>query len=152
VQYEHTQHGVWHRILLLLAGLAVLGGWLVRRETPVAVLLLATAAIFLFCSLLFASLTVRDEVDRLSVRFGPLPLLGTTIRYADITSVERGRTNIIDGWGVHYILWRGWTYNLWGFDCVKLTLGKKIIRVGTDDAPALAEFLRTKMTSASSQD
>ena len=29
---------------------------------------------------------------------------------------------------------RGWTYNLWGFDCVKLTLGRKIIRVGTNDA------------------
>jgi hypothetical protein len=36
------------------------------------------------------------------------------------------------------------TYNLWGFDCVKLTLGQKIVRVGTDDAENLAKFLRER--------
>ena len=71
-------------------------------------------------------------------------LLRKRIRYADITGVEIGRTGIIDGWGIHYIPGRGWTYNLWGFDCVKLTLGRKIIRVGTDDAEDLVKFLREK--------
>ncbi len=52
---------------------------------------------------------------------------------------------MIDGWGIHYILGRGWTYNLWGFGCVKLTLGKKVIRVGTDDVENLAQFLRGKV-------
>ena len=83
---------------------------------------------------------IRDEGDCLAIRFGPLPVFRKLIRYADIRGVEVGRTRIIDGWGVHYILGRGWTYNLWGFDCVKLTLGRKIIRVGTDDAEALATF------------
>ena len=58
---------------------------------------------------------------------------------------EIGRTNIIDGWGIHYFPGRGWTYNIWGFDCVKLTLGRKIIRVGTDDAEELAKFIREKI-------
>ena len=75
---------------------------------------------------------------------GPLPVLSKTIRYADITNIEVGRTKIIDGWRVHYILGRGWTYNIWGFGCVKLTLGRKIIRVGTDDAEGLATFLGKK--------
>ena len=34
--------------------------------------------------------------------------------------------------------------NLWGFACVKLTLGRKVIRVGTDDAEGLAKFLGEK--------
>ena len=48
------------------------------------------------------------------------------------------------GWGIHYFPGRGWTYNIWGFACVKLTLGRKIIRVGTDDADGLARFLGEK--------
>ena len=88
---------------------------------------------------------MSDEGDRLALRFGPLPLLRKMIRYADITSVEIGRTKIIDGWGMHHVPGRGWTYNLWGFACVKLTLGRKIIRVGTDDADELAKIIREKM-------
>lgn len=50
----------------------------------------------------------------------------------------------MDGWGIHYILGRGWTYNLWGFGCVKLTLGRKVVRVGSDDVENLVEFLKAK--------
>ena len=95
---------------------------------------MAIAAIFALCGLMFGSLTISDEGEWLALRFGPLPVLRKTIRYADITGVEVGRTTIIDGWGIHYMPGRGWTYNIWGFGCVKLTLGRKIIRVGTDDA------------------
>jgi hypothetical protein len=78
---------------------------------------------------------------RLALRFGPLPVLRKTIRYAEITGVEIGRTTILDGWGVHYMPGRGWTYSIWGFTCVKLTLGRKVMRVGTDDAEGLVKFL-----------
>ena len=63
------------------------------------------------------------------------------------TCVEIGCTSILDGWGIHYIPGRGWTYNVWGFACVKLTLGRKVIRVGTDDADELAKAIRAKMGS-----
>jgi len=92
----------------------------------------------------FTSLTIGDEGDFLSIRFGPLPVIRKTIRYADITAVEIGRTSFIDGWGIHYMPGSGWTYNIWGFACVKLTQGRKIIRVGTDDAEGLAEVIREK--------
>ena len=55
-----------------------------------------------------------------------------------------GRTSILDGWGMDYVPGHGWTYNVWGFGCVKLTLGRKIIRVGTDDAEGLAKVIREK--------
>ena len=94
---------------------------------------------------MFGSLTIRDEGECLALRYGPLPIIRKRIRYADITSIEPGRTKIIDGWGIHYILGRGWTYNLWGFGCVKLTLGRKVIRLGTDDGDNLLKFLHDKL-------
>ncbi len=153
--YKHTQHGRWHYLFLLFSvAMAVavwltrreLGVWLLHRHLTVLNLVLATAAIFAVCGLMFGSLTIRDEGERLALRFGPLPILRKRIRYADITGVEIGRTKIIDGWGIHYTPGRGWTYNLWGFGCVKLTLGRKVIRVGSDDVDDLARFLRDKLT------
>ena len=54
---------------------------------------------------------------------------------------------LLDGWGIHYMLGRGWTYNLWGRDCAKITLGRRIIRVGTDDVKNLVACLREKIRS-----
>lgn len=143
--YEHVQRGGWQTVLFALAAVMTVGAWLARRDRTATIIVVCIAGIFLLCALVFGSLTVRDEGDRLALRFGPLPLLRKRIRYADITSVEAGRTSFIDGWGIHYILGRGWTYNIWGFGCVKLTLGKKVIRVGSDDVENLAAFLRTKI-------
>lgn len=98
---------------------------------------------------MFGSLTIRDEGEWLALRYGPLPVLRKRIRYADITSVEAGRTSIIDGWGIHYIPGRGWTYNLWGFGCARLTLGRKVIRIGSDDVDNLVRFLRGKVAKLS---
>ncbi|MGO9112073.1 MAG: hypothetical protein ACLP9L_22845 [Thermoguttaceae bacterium] len=151
--YNHTQYGRLHYLFLVfsLAMLVAvwltrreLGAWLGHRELAVLNLVLAIAAIFAFCGLVFGTLTIGDEGEWLAIRFGPLPVLRKTIRYADITGVEIGRTKFIDGWGIHYCLGRGWTYNVWGFDCVKLTLGRKIIRVGTDDAENLAKCLHER--------
>ena len=143
--YNHTQHGYWHYVLFAVALVTSVGAFLAHSEPPLTIILMVSAAIFALCGLVFGSLTIRDEGDCLALRFGPLPLLRKRIRYADITAVETGRTSIIDGWGIHYCPGRGWTYNLWGFACVKLTLGRKIIRVGTDDAEGLAKVIREKM-------
>ena len=144
MSYNHTQHGRWHYILFAFALAALVGSWLARREPSVVVMVLVIAAIFSLCGLVVGALTVRDEGDWLALGFGPLPLLRKRIRYAEITAVEVGRTGVIDGWGIHYMPGRGWTYNIWGFDCVKLTLGRKVIRIGTDDAENLATFIREK--------
>ena len=152
VGYEHTQYGVWHRILLGLVALMLVGAWIAHGEMPVVVLLLATAGIFLVCAVTFGSLTIRDEGQRLALRYGPVPILRKRFRYADITSVESGRSKVIDGWGIHCIPGRGWTYNLWGFGCAKLSLGRKVVRLGSDDVDNLVEFLRTRLSAGSPDD
>jgi hypothetical protein len=145
MSYHHTQHGRWHYVLLAFALATLAGVLIVRSHPPLDDILLAIAAIFALCGLVFGSLTVSDEGQWLALRFGPLPLVGRRIRYTDITGVEIGRTSIIDGWGAHFMPGRGWTYNIWGFGCVQLTLGRKVVRVGTDDAEGLAKFLCEKI-------
>ncbi len=142
--YNHTQYGRWHYVLFALTLAILAGAWLARSAPAIVVINLAIAAVFALCGLVFGSLTICDEGQWLALHFGPLPLIRKRICYDAITGVETGRTRIIDGWGIHYMPGRGWTYNIWGFDCVKLTLGRKIIRVGTDDAENLAKFLGEK--------
>ena len=33
--YGHTQHGGWHRVLLIMAGMMLIGTWLARQEFAV---------------------------------------------------------------------------------------------------------------------
>jgi hypothetical protein len=145
MRYERTQRAPLHYILWAVGAALLIGAWQSRAE-PVAVIVLVAAAVaMLLAAQMFASLTVRDEGDFLALRYGPLPVFRKRIRYADITHVEPGRTSIIDGWGIHYLPGRGTTYNLWGFGCVKLSLGRKTIRIGSDDVDNLTEFLRGKI-------
>jgi hypothetical protein len=147
MSYSHTQHGRFHYGLYVAVCALLAAAW-GSRDQPLlmCVVLVAAGLIFLFTQS-FHYLTVRDEGDALAIRFGPFPLLRKRIPYSRITAVEPGRTSLIDGWGVHWVPFRGWTYNIWGFDCVKVYLDNRIIRVGSDDVENLVEFLRTKIES-----
>jgi hypothetical protein len=145
MEYEHTQRGPLYLIVYGLGVAVLVGAWFLRH---VPELWRSWAGIAVVSALLAESLrylTVRDEGDWLAIRFGPLPLFRKRIRYADVTAVEPDRTTFGDGWGIHWAPGRGWTYNLWGFDCVRLTLGRKVIRVGSDDVDNLVDFLRAKV-------
>lgn len=147
MEYHHTQKGWFHRMFYaVVVGMAVLM-WFVRHDTAAVAAIGGAAGVLFVVALAFHWMTVRDEGDSLVIRYGPLPLLGTRIRYAEITAVEPGQTSLIDGWGVHYIPWRGWTYNLWGFGCARLQLGNRVVRIGTDDVDNLVSFLRRKVRS-----
>ena len=143
--YQHTQTGPLH-FLLYAIGLAMLvAAWFARGE-PVALWVLSIVGVLMWVfAFSFHHMTVEDEIDSLAIRFGPLPLLHKRIAYDRITSVESGRTSLVDGWGIHYVPGRGWTYNIWGFGCAKLTLGGKVIRVGSDDVENLVRFLQTRI-------
>jgi hypothetical protein len=143
--YSHTQKAPLCLILygsaLACFALAWTAGHAPDSTTAAAVgLLLALLAPALH------HLTVEDQGDRLAIRFGLLPLFRRTVRYADITSVEVGRTGILEGGGIRYSIRRGWVWKLWGRDCVVLRLKNgSILRIGTDDAANLACFLEGKI-------
>jgi len=145
--YRHVQHAPLCLLLYILAIVFLVTGLVLKSEPPISWLFPPIGLLMLVLAASFHHLTVEDQIDRLSIRFGPIPLFRRTIRYDDIISAEIGRTTILDGWGIHMSLRGGWVWNLWGRDCVVLQLRKGILRVGTDDAENLADFVNQKIST-----
>lgn len=144
MSYSHRQHGPLYLLLLAAAAAMLAGAWFLRDVLPAAIGLVAVAAVVAALALAFVHLTVRDEGEYLSVRFGPLPLFGTRIAYRDVIDAQPGRSTALDGWGVHWMPQRGWIFNLWGYDCVVVRMRDGTVRIGSDDARGLAEFIRSR--------
>ncbi len=140
--YVHRQTAVlWFACLLPSVILAGLAAFLPADVSTVLRWILGgAAALFVVLALSFVWLETRDSGDALQVCFGPFPSFSLNVRYTDIRTAARGRSALIDGWGIHYIPGRGWTWNLWGRDCVELELksGRRI-RIGTDDPDGLLD-------------
>ena len=101
----------------------------------------------LFLAASIHHLTVSHLGDKLSIRFGPIPLFRRKVKYADIVKVEVGRTLLLDGLGIHYSMRGGWVWNIWGRDCVVVHMNQGTLRIGTDDAENLAAFLAQRIES-----
>jgi hypothetical protein len=152
MRYAHTQRGGLHWLLWLTAGICLVGAWGAHSEGGAlyaVLLLVGVGALTAVLALCFVTLTVRDGGDALEVRFGPIPLFKKRVPYAGIESVQAARSALIDGWGVHWIPGRGWTWNLWGFECVELSVDGDTLRIGTDDAPGLERFLLGRIGATS---
>jgi hypothetical protein len=146
--YQHTQRSPLHILLYVPAAFMFFVAWQLRNTAPPSIAVLLVAVILVVLAFAFQTLTVSTGRDHLDVRYGPLNLFGTRIYYRDITGVEPGKTSLIDGWGIHFVPFRGWTMNLWGFDCVRIERGTKVIRIGTDDTQNLVDVLRQKVAEA----
>ena len=142
--YHHTQKAALYWMFYALVPVFLIGAVSLSHEPPVAIILSVVGMMMLVVAASFHHLTVVDEGDRLAVQFGPLPLFRRTIRYEDMHRVEIGKTTLLDGWGIHLSLRGGWVWNIWGRDCVVIH-HRGILRVGTDDAEHLAQFLKTKL-------
>jgi hypothetical protein len=145
MNYTHTQRGPIWLILVAFSAAGFIAAWTVRDQASLAVGLTCLGAAMLVVALCFATLTVRDEGHSLLVRYGPVPLFHKRIAYETITDAKSTRSAFIDGWGIHYIPGRGWTFNLWGWTCVRLTVNGRTIRIGSDDAENLARFIRSRI-------
>lgn len=146
--YHHTQRAP---LCILLYALAVVQFGIGLYAWPDVVMRWIMWPVSLLVLLLAASfhhLTVRDDGERLRIAFGPVPLFRRSVAYRDIESVTIGRTTILDGWGIHVSLRGGWVWNIWGRDCVELRLRRGILRVGTDDAANLAQFIRSRLPAS----
>ena len=143
--YHHTQRGPLYLITLAVAVVTLAMAWNLRADPAAFNSLLILAGVFFLVSLMFKHLTIRDEGEHLAVRYGPLPCFRRTISYVEISSADPDRTSWIDGWGIHWVPGRGYTYNLWGFSCVRLVTRGRVIRIGSDDVDHLVEFIRDRI-------
>lgn len=144
--YKHVQHAPLCLLVYILAIVFLVLGLVLKSEPPIPWLFPPIGLFMFVLAASFHRLTVEDQIDRLSIRFGPIPLFGRTIRYDDLISAEIGRTTMLDGWGIHMSLRGGWVWNPWGWDCVVVHLKKGTLRIGIDDAEQLAGFLNRKIS------
>ena len=145
MEYAHTQRAPLHFIIDGTAAILFVAAWLSRGDPVIAPILVVSGCVVVVFALSFRYLAVVDEGDTIVLRYGPLPLFRRSIPYAEISSVTAGKSSLIDGWGIHYVPGRGWTYNLWGFDCAVVDQGGKIIRIGSDDVENLVDFLNRRI-------
>ena len=146
-EYSHTQKAPLCLLVYALAAVFLALGWFVQDAPPIPWLFPPIGLLMLVVAASFHHLTVEDQGDVLSVRFGPIPLFRKTVQYSDIVSVEVGRTLLLDGLGIHMSIRGGWVWNIWGRDCVVVHLKKGTLRIGTDDAENLATFLRSRVVT-----
>lgn len=142
--YQHTQRSPLCLILYLLGiGLLVSATFI----EPLRIIHGIVGMLVLMLAAGFHKLTVRDAGSALLIAFGPLPLFRCQIQYADMAQAIVGRTTLLEGWGIHVSPRGGWVWNLWGRDCVEIHHRRGVLRLGTDDAPALATFLNSRIAS-----
>ena len=142
--YEHTQKGPWYLLLLAIAAsqITIVATGAVN-EPPWAFWLLAAVSILMIVlAFSFRSLTVQVTTTEIRASFGPLPLMGKRVRLQEVQGVQTTRSTLFDGWGIHWNPRHGWIYNLWGFDCIALDLGKTQLRIGTDEPQELLQFVQ----------
>jgi hypothetical protein len=129
-----------------LAVVFLASGSFVPDVPPIQWMFPAIGLLMLVLAASIHHLTAEDRGDVLAIRFGPVPLFHRTVRYADIGSVEVGRTLLLDGWGIHYSVRGGWVWNLWGRTCVVVHFKDGgTLRIGTDDADDLVAYLRSRI-------
>ena len=146
--YHHTQKAPWFLLLFAFAALFFTVAWVTKAEPVLPAILLVTGLLMAVLGYSVQQLTVCDEGDFLAIRFGPLPLFRRRIRYDDIFEIEIGRTTIMDGWGIHWTPWGGWVWSLAAGQCVVIRRRRGVVRVGTDDAEGLVQFLKTRKSCA----
>ncbi|MEZ6056081.1 MAG: hypothetical protein R3C01_05185 [Planctomycetaceae bacterium] len=147
VIYCQRQTGpLW--MLLVFVGLASWGGafgvwqWGAPNLHAVVIVLLLAGVLEVVLATAFRSLTITVYRVAVTAQYGPLPLFRKVILLEEIVRVETARSSVADGWGIHWFPGRGWTYNLWGFDCVLLTLKNgSTVRFGTEEPSQLVEAI-----------
>jgi hypothetical protein len=96
--YSHTQKAPLCLILYGSALVCFALAWVVG-DTPGIYIGGGVGLLIALLGPCFHQLTVEDQGDVLAICFGPVPLFRRTARYADIGTVEIGRTLLLDGWG-----------------------------------------------------
>ena len=136
--YEHTQTARWLFVLML----PVIGFAIVARTEPgaqaAAVFAIAVAAVVL---IVFTRLAIGVDAEgvRWSMGYGwPAGFIPA----AEITRAEITRTNLLEGWGIHWTIWHGWLWNVGGFQAVEIckTDGSSVT-LGTDDPQGLLDAI-----------
>jgi hypothetical protein len=129
--YEHRQWAPLNALLLL--AVAVVAACAGAQNVPVHLV----ALVVILIGIAFSRLTTRVDQEAISWSF-TFGAPGGRLAFADLDRAEVTRTNLFEGFGIHWTLWHGWLWNVWGFRAVELFRrdGRRVT-IGTDDPQSL---------------
>jgi hypothetical protein len=142
--YRHRQLG---KVTLAALGasvvlVAAIFAAALRDHAPAAVVAGVVLALVVACLVLFATLTVEVDGERVRLWFGP-GLIRRSFALSDVVAARPVRNRWWYGWGVR-LTPHGWLFNVSGLDAVELELrsGRRF-RIGTDEPRPLAEAIES---------
>ena len=140
--YEHNQ---WSLIPIgvFVAVIVAAGAYGGTAATPPQLFFFVLLVLVILVA--FARMTTR--VDESGVRWAfTLGSPSVSLAFVDIERIERVRTSIFEGWGIHWTPWHGWLWNVGGFDAVEFFLkdGRRLT-VGTDDPGAFMDAINARL-------
>ena len=141
IRYKHTQIGI---VIIVPVSVAIIVFLVMIAAGRVIVPVWSVAAIVLLTPLLlalFGTLTVSVDGERLLAKFG-IGLVRKSISLSRIASFQPVRMRWLYGFGIHWIPFRGWLYNVSGLKAVEIVLksGRHTL-IGTDEPDALCRAL-----------
>jgi hypothetical protein len=134
--YEHKQIGTLIILVFSTAILLLTVGAATGPSAPPLFLFGSVLAVLIISLILFCTLTVQVNNNKIVVFFGP-GLIRKTFSVNEIRDTQIVKNRWYYGWGIR-LLPKGWLYNVSGFDAVALTLkNDRKYRIGTDDPNGL---------------
>ena len=143
MSYNHTQKG-WAIIVSLAILIGIEAPLLFLLPQDAHTTILATTLAVSLVLLLFATLTVSVDSQKILIYFGP-GIIRRTIQISHVTAVEAIATKWWYGFGIR-LTPIGWMWNVSGLRGVKLTYtnGKSFV-IGTDDPEGLVQAVKSLM-------
>jgi hypothetical protein len=141
IRYKHTQIGL---AIIVPVSVAIIVFLVMLVAGRVIVPVWSAAAIVLITPLLlafFGTLTVSIDGERLLAKFG-IGLVRKSIPLSRIASFQSIRMRWLHGFGIHWIPFRGWLYNVSRLKAVEIIMksGRHIF-IGTDEPEVLCKAL-----------
>ena len=136
--YEHRQLSPWLLLafVLILVAFAFFGNSGVGQLEKLAAFVLVS-----LLTLAFASLCTRVDAGGVSWTY-TWGFPGGSIPFSDIAEVQMTRTSWWEGFGIHWSLWHGWLWNVWGHAAVSIRKRNgALITLGTDDPQGLYDAI-----------
>ncbi len=141
VLYEHRQTG-WLTVIVLFAIAALICVAASISAPSERTLSYSLVPIVLVVAALFSTLTVRVTDKRMMWFFG-VPSIGRSVPLSQIASIRAIKTTIWEGWGIH-LTWRGWVWNVAGFNAVQIVLRSGTrFAVGTPEPQAVIDAVQS---------
>ena len=147
MEYSHKQFGT-----VIVAGLSaavVFFNFPFLKSAELHAIQIEILVVLLAAIALFYSLTVEINDSTLIIRMG-IGLIQKRIPLSEIRQARKVQIPWFAGWGIHYVPWRYWVWNVSGLRGVELTLSDGIrFCIGTDEPEALVRAIESNKAKGS---